>query len=335
MKDAVAMITKWWEWYNSPFPDPSSPHTACNYLNYDTLEDPNEEFYKVHTPHLLHGFDKRGNPIYWEKTGLITHQMKPIKHTVGMDKMLIRHLRIQTFLELRLKYSEEQRGHSVDKFVVVFDFSHIKKIPDLYGVKFFKRVLQMDQDYYPERLASIIVINAPSFFASIYRLISPYIDPVTALKIKVLDHNYHETLQDLMDLSEIPPEYGGQAEDREWCWPYAESSGVSPAQLQAVVQAQAESVWRDTGEGDDSKGETNEGKEDVQIEGAVQEAEEAVATVDDSVVTDKELTDTGAEQEEISEATGVREEVFGVEKSAQDESPSDDDGIDGDVVKSF
>jgi hypothetical protein len=236
---AATMMRNWWQWWNSPFPDAASPITPATVLTLATLEDPREKQFTDRVPHLLHGFDKSGNPIYWERTGFVSHQMKHIKEEIGMDNLMLRHIRIQTLLQIRLRYSSEMRGHSVEKFVVVFDMAGVKKMPDMTGIKFLKAVLAVDQDYYPERLENIIVINAPSFFASLYKLISGFIDPVTAKKIRVFDENFGEALRELVDDSQIPPEFGGSAEPREWCWPYAESSGVSPDQLRVYLETAA------------------------------------------------------------------------------------------------
>jgi hypothetical protein len=66
-------------------------------------------------------------------------------------------------------------------------------------------------DFYPETLHVMLVLNAPSFFSMSWVLIKKFIDPRTAKQIKVFSSGAKglQALQDLVDLSEIPPNYGG------------------------------------------------------------------------------------------------------------------------------
>jgi hypothetical protein len=47
-------------------------------------------------------------------------------------------------------------------------------------------VLRILQHYYPERLHQCIWWHAPALFNACYKLIKPFVDPVTAKKIVVL-----------------------------------------------------------------------------------------------------------------------------------------------------
>jgi hypothetical protein len=66
-------------------------------------------------------------------------------------------------------------------------------------------------DFYPETLHCMLVLNAPSFFSMSWLIIKKFIDPRTARRIKVFSSGTKglQALQDLIDLSEIPPDYGG------------------------------------------------------------------------------------------------------------------------------
>mmetsp|Transcript_15460 Transcript_15460/g.23343 ORF Transcript_15460/g.23343 Transcript_15460/m.23343 type:complete len:297 (-) Transcript_15460:81-971(-) len=239
MTKTVAMVRGWWQWWNSPAykdgPFPSAIISAAS------IEDPNEEIYTDLCPHALHGFDKSGHPIYWEKTGVISHNLKHLKTQVDIDTLVARHIRIQTLTEMRQKYSSNKLGHPVEMAVIVFDLANVKKMPDLFGINQLRKIAAMDQNYYPERLATLIVINAPSFATSLYKLVSSAIDPKTASKIKIVGTDYVETLREHMDDSQIPEEYGGSAKNVSWGWPYSEESGVSPAQLRTYFERKTSS----------------------------------------------------------------------------------------------
>ena len=66
-------------------------------------------------------------------------------------------------------------------------------------------------DFYPETLHCMLVLNAPSFFSMSWVLIKAFIDPRTARRIKVFSSGSKglQALNDLVDSSKIPPDYGG------------------------------------------------------------------------------------------------------------------------------
>ncbi|KAJ6511963.1 CRAL/TRIO domain-containing protein [Mycena vitilis] len=65
---------------------------------------------------------------------------------------------------------------------------------------------------YPETLSTIAVINAPSFFPTIWGWIKGWFDPGTRNKIHILGKNPSETLLTLIDAKDLPRQYGGTLE---------------------------------------------------------------------------------------------------------------------------
>lgn len=51
-----------------------------------------------------------------------------------------------------------------------------------------------DQNYYPERLGRFFFINTPMVFMIFWKIIRPWLDPVTAEKFQLLGSDYEETL---------------------------------------------------------------------------------------------------------------------------------------------
>lgn len=98
------------------------------------------------------------------------------------------------------------------KSIIVFDLKGMSLSPNIFGITYAQRMFQMDEKYYPERLAHMYLINAPWFFSAIYALISPFIDPVTSQKIRILGANYMEELSACIDVDVIPVEMGGNCQ---------------------------------------------------------------------------------------------------------------------------
>ncbi|KAJ7658571.1 CRAL/TRIO domain-containing protein [Mycena rosella] len=62
---------------------------------------------------------------------------------------------------------------------------------------------------YPETLSTIVIVNAPSFFPTIWGWINGWFDPGTRNKIHILGKNPTEKLLELFDAENLPRAYGG------------------------------------------------------------------------------------------------------------------------------
>ena len=70
---------------------------------------------------------------------------------------------------------------------------------------------QLATAYYPETLDRIFIIGAPSFFPTVWGWIKRWFDPITVAKIFILSKaNMLSTLQEFMELEDIPKKYGGK-----------------------------------------------------------------------------------------------------------------------------
>ena len=90
---AVTMVTAWWEWRNAELPGSKSGVTPANILvataNDNLLTHPSRHL----LPHALHGEDREGRPIYWEKTGTISANFNAIKSVWTVDDLIQMHIR--------------------------------------------------------------------------------------------------------------------------------------------------------------------------------------------------------------------------------------------------
>lgn len=232
VKKAVEMTEKWWTWYNTPLANGKTPATIL-----DDFEDPNEPIYQELMPHTNFGEDRHGRPVYWEKTGLISSRFSKIKEKLSENDLVIRHIRQQELMVRRMNVMSEAKSEKIEKQVIVFDLANLSYSMDSVAMSTFRQTLHIDQHYYPERLQYLIMVNAPWFFTAIWSLVRPWIDPVTADKIRILGHDYIGHLKEPIDEKYIPKEMGGECEDFTWQWPYPESSGIHVTQLAAMKSA--------------------------------------------------------------------------------------------------
>lgn len=153
-----------------------------------------------------------------------------------LEDLLNRHIRVQELMHIRRQFKSKQYEKSIEKSIMVLDLKNLSMSPSLFGIQYCQKMFQIDEKFYPERLSNLFMINAPWYFTAIYALITPFIDPITASKIRILGSEYLDELRELIDDSEIPVEMGGSKTGIQWHWPYSEESGVSPEQIRLYLE---------------------------------------------------------------------------------------------------
>jgi len=98
-------------------------------------------------------------------------------------------------------------------------FIYISKIIKIYNFllviiktkvkKFVKLAAKLAQDYYPEILGQMFMINTSSFFSFVFNMIKGFIDKKTVGKIRVLGDKYMDSILTLINIENIPSFLGG------------------------------------------------------------------------------------------------------------------------------
>ncbi|KIK65946.1 hypothetical protein GYMLUDRAFT_158186, partial [Collybiopsis luxurians FD-317 M1] len=100
-------------------------------------------------------------------------------------------------------------GHIDSAFVIidlkVFGLSKFWRVKSI-----IQQILQVSQDYYPETLGRVAIINAPSTFTVIWNVMRPFLLKETAEKVDVLGSDYQERLLELIDEENLPLAFGGK-----------------------------------------------------------------------------------------------------------------------------
>lgn len=87
------------------------------------------------------------------------------------------------------------------------------------GLRYFKTVLNVAQDNYPEMAGNVYVVNAPWVFNAIWKIVKPWLKPATLDKITILGHNFKERLLEDFDADQLPVFLGGTCECEGGCVP--------------------------------------------------------------------------------------------------------------------
>lgn len=117
----------------------------------------------------------------------------------------------------RLPACSRKAGHLLETCCTIMDLKGVGlgKAPSVYG--YLKSASNMSQNYYPERLGKLYVINAPWGFSAVWNAVKGWIDPVTAKKISILGSGYQKELLAQVPAESLPKVFGGSCECEGGC----------------------------------------------------------------------------------------------------------------------
>ncbi|KAM0886496.1 hypothetical protein ACQ4PT_029610 [Festuca glaucescens] len=144
----------------------------------------------------MHGFDRLGRPMAY----LYGARHFPARRDLDDFKRYVAYLldKICT----RLPMGQE-------KFAAVIDLKGWGYANcDIRG---YVAALEIMQNYYPERLGRVLMINVPYMFMAAWKIVYPFIDEKTKKKfVFVPNKDLDSTLRDAIDESQLLEEYGGK-----------------------------------------------------------------------------------------------------------------------------
>jgi hypothetical protein len=105
--------------------------------------DPFEPVFTAMCPHLNEGYGREGEPIYWERTGVIdSGELVKVMHP---KDLIWRHVRQMEILLSRCKRKSEELGVLVEKQIVVMDLKGLSLWPNSKATAVFKETIRIDQ----------------------------------------------------------------------------------------------------------------------------------------------------------------------------------------------
>lgn len=146
---------------------------------------------------FMQGTDKKGQPI------AVVFGERHFMHKGGTEEF-------KRFLVFSLdRLCSRIPDHGPEKFTIIGDLKgYGYRNSDVRG---YLAALSILQDYYPERLGKVIVINAPYIFMTLWKIIYPFIDKNTRNKIVFVDNKRMKaTLLEDIDECQLPEIYGGK-----------------------------------------------------------------------------------------------------------------------------
>lgn len=173
-----------------------------------------------------------GRPVYIEQLGKIDiNAMYKITTADRMLKNLV--CEYEKLADPRLPACSRKAGKLLETCCTVMDLKGvgITKAPSVYG--YIRQASTISQNYYPERLGKLYVINAPWGFSTVFNVVKGFLDPVTVQKIHVLGSGYEQELLAQVPAENLPKQFGGKCECEGGCpfsdmGPWQESEWAKP-----------------------------------------------------------------------------------------------------------
>lgn len=174
----------------------------------------------------------------------------------------------------RLPACSRKAGTLLETCCTIMDLKGVglAKAPQVFS--YVKQASGLSQNYYPERLGRLYLINAPWGFSTVWSVVKGWLDPVTVQKIHVLGSGYQKELLAQVPAENLPKQFGGKCECQGGCelsdmGPWREPDWARPAH------------WEKEGKAD-SAAQTApaEAGEATQAEAGAPAAVEATAEVD-------------------------------------------------------
>ncbi|CAM9519394.1 unnamed protein product [Ectocarpus sp. 4 AP-2014] len=201
----------------------------------DTILDrPHPKFALIKSKyaHCFHLPDKDGRVTYYERPGM--SDIAELKRLgITKSELLDHYVYCMEFLWKVLQPRQSQR------ITIVIDLAGVR-FRDLIGesLAFLKTSVGMMSRHYPQRSFKIMILNAPSFFNSVFALVKPMLNEATKKKIDLLPvANVGEEMLKVIPSEHLPLHYGGAGEV---------ALGSSPQEL--AMLAHVEKVLAENGQ---------------------------------------------------------------------------------------
>ncbi|EHK43881.1 uncharacterized protein TrAtP1_008319 [Trichoderma atroviride] len=172
---------------------------------------------------FYHKIDNDGRPVYIETLGGI--DLTAMYKISTADRMLTNlAVEYERVADPRLPACSRKAGHLLETCCTIMDLKGVTltKVPQVYS--YVKQASVISQNYYPERLGKLFLINAPWGFSTVWGVVKGWLDPVTVKKINILGSSYQSELKKHIPAENIPKEFGGTCECEGGC----ENSDAGP-----------------------------------------------------------------------------------------------------------
>ncbi|KAM5445949.1 cytosolic factor, phosphatidylinositol/phosphatidylcholine transfer protein [Microsporum audouinii] len=232
------------------------------------------EFY----PQYYHKTDKDGRPVYIEQFGKI--DLTAMYKITTSDRML-KHLvcEYEKLADNRLPACARKSGHLLETCCTIMDMKGVGISNASSVIGYVRQASAISQNYYPERLGKLYIINAPWGFSTVFGMVKGFLDPVTVKKIHVFGSGYESELLSQVPAENLPVQFGGKCACEGGCMfsdmgPWHEPEWASGSKDAAGAKQEPSTEDKDKKEEEEEE----EKKEDEEKKAVAEDAGASAAT---------------------------------------------------------
>ena len=157
-----------------------------------------------------------GRPVYIEQLGKIDLAAM-YKITTGERMLQNLVCEYEKLADPRLPACSRKSGQLLETCCTIMDLKGVgvSKVSSVYS--YVKQASAISQNYYPERLGKLYLINAPWGFSGVFSVVKGFLDPVTVNKIHVLGGSYQTEILAQVPAENLPKHLGGACECEGGC----------------------------------------------------------------------------------------------------------------------
>jgi hypothetical protein len=177
--------------------------------NVDTiLQDyrPSAFLLEYYPASLLRDFDKHGEPIFLERTGMIDYA--GLLKKVGREELIRHAIWIREKVIAWGKQYQQQNNKKLQHLSIISDAHGLKimeSITNRHVVSVFNEMMRIDQEYYPEGARHIFITRVPKLFEVGWKIIRHFFHSSNLQKMIICSTaDYKTVLSQHMDLQILP-----------------------------------------------------------------------------------------------------------------------------------
>jgi hypothetical protein len=223
--------------------------------NIDTILErvlPEEKlaFLRGEMPTSHHGFDLRGNPVHLEQPGLF--RWGRILGRVDREDLIHMHIFLMEYqFRVLMPQGAQRTGRVVDKMTNIIDLKglNLGVLQNLRAISLFKQVQRIDQDYYPDHVRRIYLVNPPLLFRPLWNLARRVLPKHELHKIQLLASNEKaaRVLTGVLEPESVPRHMGGACSCEGGCLSGRDGTGTEPTAYQYKMAADIRRWLREGG----------------------------------------------------------------------------------------
>jgi hypothetical protein len=159
--------------------------------------------------HCWHKTDKTGRPMWMENTCIFNTD--DLLNVISKEEMYQHWIRAyEELTHIVFPSCSRAKGRRIgETFSLVnldgFSMNHMKAKQR----EVIEAGVKISDNFYPEILGQMVVINVPFIFRSAWLMIKPFVDSKTSAKIRFVGTNYIDVLLEYVDVDSLPEYFGG------------------------------------------------------------------------------------------------------------------------------